>query len=240
MKKNLLKSVRIKLFLTLCVVILMIISFFIIINNAVLETLYYYSKKESSLNVYNYINKNIPKQIKDEEKYNLELEKTAVNNSFEILILNGEETVYATNKNYVSEFDTINEIPYEVKYSIFNKSDIMYSDGNISIRKIVDKRNDINYILLKANLENGNQVFIRTPITPIEDSVDISNKFIYVMGVAAIILGGIAITFITQRFTKPIEELNDIANEMSNLNFKRKYRINDTGDEIDELRRNNK
>ncbi len=235
MKKNLLKSVRIKLFLTLCVVILMIISFFIIINNAVLETLYYYSKKESSLNVYNYINKNIPKQIKDEEKYNLELEKTAVNNSFEILILNGEETVYATNKNYVSEFDTINEIPYEVKYSIFNKSDIMYSDGNISIRKIVDKRNDINYILLKANLENGNQVFIRTPITPIEDSVDISNKFIYVMGVAAIILGGIAITFITQRFTKPIEELNDIANEMSNLNFKRKYRINDTGDEIDEL-----
>ena len=110
MKKNLLKSVRIKLFLTLCVVILMIISFFIIINNAVLETLYYYSKKESSLNVYNYINKNIPKQIKDEEKYNLELEKTAVNNSFEILILNGEETVYATNKNYVSEFDTINEI----------------------------------------------------------------------------------------------------------------------------------
>ena len=32
-----------------------------------------------------------------------------------------------------------------------------------------------------------------------------------------------------------IEELNDIANEMTNLNFKRKYRINDSQDEIDEL-----
>ena len=150
-KNKIFKSVRVKLFLTLCVVILMIIFFFIIINNTVLETLYYYSKKESSLDVYSYINKNIAKEIdeSEKEKYNLELEKIAVNNSFEILILNGEETVYATNKNFVSEFGTINDITYEVKYSIFNKSDIMYSDGNVSIRKIVDKKNDINYILLK-------------------------------------------------------------------------------------------
>ena len=73
------------------------------------------------------------------------------------------------------------------------------------------------------------------PITPVEQSVGVSNKFIYIIGVAAIALGGIAITFVTQRFTKPIEELNDIANEMSKLNFKRKYRINDSEDEIDEL-----
>ena len=141
-KNKIFKSVRVKLFLTLCVVILMIIFFFIIINNTVLETLYYYSKKESSLDVYSYINKNISKEIdeSEKEKYNLELEKIAVNNSFEILILNGEETVYDTNKNFVSEFGTINDITYEVKYSIFNKSDIMYSDGNISIRKIVDKK----------------------------------------------------------------------------------------------------
>ncbi len=73
------------------------------------------------------------------------------------------------------------------------------------------------------------------PITPVEQSVGVSNKFIYIIGVAAIVFGGIAITVVTQRFTKPIEELNDIANEMSKLNFKRKYRINDSEDEIDEL-----
>jgi len=53
--------------------------------------------------------------------------------------------------------------------------------------------------------------------------------------VASIILGAVAVTFITQRFSKPIEELNDIANEMSKLNFKRKYRINDSEDEINKL-----
>lgn len=237
MLKKILKSVRAKLFITLCVVILMIIGFFVIINNAVLEALYYYSKKEAILDTYEYINEKILKNMNEEEKgrYELELEKVAVNNNFEILILNGEEIVYATNKNFLPNFGNINEIKYDVRYSIFNKSDVMYSEGEINIRRINDRKNGIVYVLLSSILENGNKLYIRMPVTPIQDSASISNRFIIVMGTAAIILGGIAITFITQRFTKPIEELNDIANEMSNLNFKRKYRINDSEDEIDEL-----
>ena len=237
MLKKILKSVRAKLFLTLCVVISMIIVFFVIINNAVLETLNYYSKKEAMLNTYNYINSNIPKILNEEDKvkYELELEKIAVNNTFEILILNGEEIVFATNKNFVTEFDTINEIPYDVQYSIFNKSDIMYSENGNSIRKITDRKNGITYVLLISNLDNGNKLYIRLPVTPIQDSASISNRFIIAIGVVSIILGSVAITFITEKFTKPIEELNEIANEMSNLNFKRKYRINDSEDEINEL-----
>ncbi len=235
--KKIFKSVRAKLFLTLCVVIFMMIAFFVIINNSVLEALYYYSKKEATLNTYNYINTNIPKTLSEneKEKYELELEKISVNNNFEILILNPEEIVYTTNKNFLPEFGTINEIKYDVKYSIFNKSDIVYSKDGVDIRRIKDKKTGISYILLKGNLENENEIYIRLPITPIQDSVDISNRFIYIIGIVTVALGAVAITFIAQRFTKPIEELNDIANEMSNLNFKRKYRINDSEDEIDEL-----
>lgn len=231
------KSVRIKLFSTLCIVILMIIGFFVIINNVMLETIYYYSKNNAVLEAYDFVNENIPKEFSEEDKtkYELELEKLSVNNSFEILILNGEDILYATNKNYLSEYGTINEIRYDVEYSIFNKSDIMYSKDGISIRKIKNKVNGITYVLMDSNLNNGNKLYIRLPITPIQDSVSISNSSIYTIGLATIILGGIAIVFITERFTKPIEELNDIANEMSNLNFKRKYRIHDTQDEIDEL-----
>lgn len=237
MFKKVFKSVRAKLFFTLCVVILMLIGFFIIINNAVLEALYYYNKKESTLETYNYINENLPKILEEEkEKYELELEKIAINNNFEILIIGTDNNlVYSTNKNFVEDFGEINEIKYEVKYSIFNKSEVLYSKENITIRRIKDKKNGIPYILLDGKLDSGNKIYIRLPITPIQDSVNISNRFIYIIGIATIVLGAIAITFITERFTKPIEELNDIANEMSNLNFKRKYRINDSEDEIDEL-----
>ncbi len=236
-KKNLFKSVRAKLFLTLSVVILMIIFFFIVINNTVLETIYFHSKKEASLNVYNYINENLPKtgdELKEGHYYS-ELEKLEVKGNFEILVLQDETEVYSTNKNFVSDFGTINDITYDIEYSIFNKTDIMYSKDDVSIRKMVNKNNGFSYILLDSVLENGNELYIRTPVETIRESVAISNNFIYVLGFAAIILGGIAILFITERFTKPIEELNDIANEMAKLNFKRKYRINDSEDEIDEL-----
>ena len=263
MHRKIFKSVRAKLFLTLCIVIIMIVAFFVIINNAVLEALYYNNKKEAGLKTYNYINEKIPKEFSEEDKksFEIELEKIAENNNFEILILNdsndGNEAnnsnanntsdsgndandskiVYSTNKNFLQDFGTINEIKYDVKYSIFNKSDIMYSFQNKTIRKIADKRNGIIYILLDSTLDNGNKLYLRSPITPIQDSVGISNRFIYIIGVASIILGATAITFITEKFTKPIEELNEIANEMSNFNFKRKYRINDSEDEIDELGR---
>ena len=154
MKKKFWKTVRVKLFLTLCVVIGIIIAFFIIINNAVLETVYYYSKKNASLSVYDFINQNLPKVMNEEAQnvYNIELEQMEVNNNFEFLILNGEEIVYSTNKNYISDFGVINEIKYDVKYSIFNKSDILYSKDNLSIRKIKSKRTGLPYILLKGKL----------------------------------------------------------------------------------------
>lgn len=236
-KKNLFKSVRAKLFLTLCIVILMIIVFFIVINNVVLETIYFTSKKDAYLDVYNYINEKLPKTEEElnQGHYKSELEKLAVADNLEIIVLNDETQIYATNKNYVSEFGTINDITYDVEFSIFNKTDIMYSKDDLNIRKIANKNNGFYYVLLDATLTNGNKLYIRTPVEPIQESVSISNRFIYVLGFAAIILGGIAILFITERFTKPIEELNDIANEMAKLNFKRKYRINDSEDEIDEL-----
>ena len=60
----------------------------------------------------------------------------------------------------------------------------MYARENVSIRKIVSKRNGIHYILLKSILNNGNEVYVRTPVTPIQDSVALSNNFIYVLGFA--------------------------------------------------------
>ena len=235
MKK--IKSLRTKLFFTLSIVIIMVIAFFIIVNNVVLETIFYYSKKENSLNTYKFINENITNVLEEneKEKFELELEKIAINNSFDILILNKDEEIFATNKNFISNFSDIKDIKYEVNYSIFNKSDIMYVKDNVSIRRINDKKNGITFILFIGKLDNGYDLYIRMPITPIKESVDISNRFLYFMAIVSIALGGTAILFITERFTKPIEKLNDIANGMSNLNFEKKYRIHDTQDEIDEL-----
>ena len=86
--KNIFKSIRAKLFLTLCIVIVMIIAFFVIISNAVLETLYYTSKKDALLEAFEYVDSNVSKEIKEEEKdkYESTLEKMSVKHGFEIVI----------------------------------------------------------------------------------------------------------------------------------------------------------
>lgn len=233
--KKLFQSVRVKLFLTLCVVIVMIIAFLLIINSSVLESFYYYSKKNASLEAFNYINENID-NIESSE-FSLELERISLSNNFDIIIKNNGQEIYATNKDFSGNFGKIPDIKYDVEYNVFSQDEIMYSNSEVTIRKIQDKKNGLNFILLSGILDNGSEIFIRMPITLIKESVEISNKFLYLIAVIAMVLGGIAIMWITERFTKPIEELNDIANKMAKLDFTKKYRINDNNDEIDELRK---
>ena len=239
MNKKLKNSIRIKLFATLAIVIIIIIAFLIIVSNAILETFYYMSKKDTSLSTYEYINTNIPKELNDENKglYEDYLEKETIANNYEIIILNGEEEAYVSHKNFLSHFNkaTLQEISYDVEYSIMNRSDLMYSKDGVTLKRAQDKKNGLNFLLLSAKLDNGNKLYIRMPVSPIQESVSISNKFLAVIGVVTICLGGAAIVVITDRFTKPIVELNEIANSMANLDFSKKYRINDDEDEINEL-----
>ena len=202
--KKVFQSVRGKLFLTLCVVIIMIIAFLVIINNSVLESFYYYSKKNASLEAFDFINQNMDNtQIHD---FGLELEKLSLTNNFDMIIKNAQEVVYATNQDFSSDFGEIPEVRYDVTYNVFRQDDIMFSNQNVSIRKIQDKKNGLNFILLVGTLDNGDILYIRMPITLIKESVEISNKFLYLIAFMAVVLGGIAITWITERFTKPIEE----------------------------------
>ncbi len=231
--KKMFQSVRVKLFLTLCVVILMLIAFLVIINRSVLESFYYYSKKNASLETFDYINETI--ENRHNEDFLLELEKLSLTNNFDIIIKKSQQEIYATNKDFSGDFGEIPEVKYSVEYNVFRQDDIMYSNEKVTIRKIQDKKNGINFILLSGTLNNGAEILIRMPITLIKESVEISNKFLYLIALMAVVLGGIAITWITERFTKPIEELNDIANKMAKLDFTKKYRIHDNNDEIDEL-----
>lgn len=89
--------------------------------------------------------------------------------------------------------------------------------------------------MFTATLDNGYILYIRMPVASIHESVKISNKFLYLIGGFTIIIGGFVVSFISRRFTKPILELNDIANKMAKLDFSHKYRTTDADDEINNL-----
>ena len=230
-KINPFKSVRVKLFLTLSLIIIGIIIFLVLVNNFVFGQFYLYSKQTALKSVYetvnNYYNNG---EIGDLSN---ELERIAVKNNFDILIRDDQNVnVYTSNKDFFSTFGQMNEMT-----SRFNTGDgeIIEENKDFVISRIKDTKNGLTYILLAATLDNGYLLYIRIPINSIQESVKISNNFLYLMAGFAILIAAVIVSYVTRKFTDPILELNSIAKKMSNLDFSHKYRTTDTDDEINNL-----
>ena len=240
------QSVRFRLFISLCIIVALIILFLIVINNVVLESFYLYSKIKNVKLAYEKIDEMYVGQEEgryDSEAIENELNKISVKNNFDILVIDNKNTIiYTTSKNLTTTVNKINEMiisSYEqnaVLTRINNfDSRIIFENNNITIRRIVNEKNNMNYIFLTGVLDNGNLVYIRIQVESIQESVQISNKLLVFMGGITIIIASILASLVSRKFTKPIVELNDIAQKMSKLDFSQKYNEKDTDDEINNL-----
>lgn len=229
--KKAINSVKVKLFMTLSLVILLIILFLILVNNFVFGQFYIYSKTKALKSVYEMVNHYYADtQIIDLET---QLEKIAINNNFDILIKNNQNVnVYTSNKDFFATLGQMNEMTSKFHN---NFGEVLENGESFSIKKIKDSKNDITYILLSATLDNGYLLYIRIPITSIQESVKISNNFLYLMAGFAILIAAVIVSYVSRKFGDPIAELNDIAKKMANLDFSHKYRITDSDDEINNL-----
>lgn len=229
-KRNI-TSIRTKLFLSLCIIVSSIVLFLIILNNFVLESFYIYNKEKTLKNVYRLINEYYNDSY-SQSTIDRELEKIAVKNNFDILIRGKDnQSIYTSNKDFFYSIrDMIILSSRDIKEDI-----ILDKKEKYTISKLNDTGTNIKYIMLTATLDNNYRLFIRIPITSIEESVKIANKFLYTIAIFIVILGGIVVSIVSKRFSKPIEELNNIAKNMANLNFNQKYKVSNANDEIDNL-----
>ena len=229
--KKMFTSIRTKLFLSLCIIVSSIILLLILLNNFVLKTFYLYNKKSTLKSVYQTINSFYNEEYSQTVISN-ELEKIAAKNGFDILIRNGNnQSIYTSNKDF---YYSIGQM-FVLSSKNFRGETLLETDGNYKISESKDTGTNIKYIILTANLDNGYKIFVRMPITSIEESVKISNKFLYIIAIFVVIFGGIIVAVVSRRFSKPIEELDSIAKNMANLDFSQRYNVSDANDEIDNL-----
>ena len=229
--RNALKSVRVKLFMTLSLVILLIILFLIIVNNFVFGQFYIYSKTKSLISVYDLVNNYYNGEV--EGDITSQLEKMAIQNNFDILIKNDQNVnVYTSNKDFFSTFSQMSEMTNEFDS---NFGEVIERNEDFVIKKMKDSKNGITYIVLASMLDNDYFLYVRIPITSIQESVKISNNFLYLMAGFTILISAIIVTYVSKKFTEPILELNKIAKKMANLDFSHKYRMTGADDEINNL-----
>ena len=226
------KSVRVKLFFTLSVVIMLIICLLIVMNSLILEGFYMFSKINTVKKEYQKIN----------DLYNSEdvaifssIKDDATANNFDIMIENEDYVLlFSTNEKFTNKINQDSDVISKFKIFDRQRDRILYSNDSYIIKKVTT--GGFNSILLVGTLENQYKIYIQVPISAIEESVRISNNLLLIIGMVAIVVSSIAASYISKKFTKPILELNAIANKMSKLDFSQKYELDGTDDdEINEL-----
>ena len=80
----------------------------------------------------------------------------------------------------------------------------------------------------------ANAIYIKTTDSSISDKLDYI-RFLAVIGVIVIVIGGIIVWFITKIFTRPLEKLDKIARNITKLDFSEKYELRGIDDEIENL-----
>ncbi|MCR4746267.1 MAG: hypothetical protein K5894_13695, partial [Lachnospiraceae bacterium] len=126
---------------------------------------------------------------------------------------------YGRNGNEVSE----NEPPRDERDKRFeDKKDsekVIIKNDDFELMTSEDPRMQIEYLELWGSLDNGDFIIMRTTVASIRESVRVSNRFLGYIGIVMALLAGIIGWIITTKITKPILELVEISEKMSQLDF---------------------
>lgn len=112
------------------------------------------------------------------------------------------------------------------------KVSILKTHDNYFIQKTYDKRSDSYYLESWGYFSDNKTIFLMsTPLASIRESVELANRFLAYVGIAALLVGSLFIYFATKKITSPILQLANLSEKMSNLDFDAKY----TGQAEDEI-----
>lgn len=216
------KSINIKLFVTITSLITFVILFVLLLNSTILEDYYLAQKRTSLVDIYTTINNNC--NLIDE--FSATLDKFDANRNFEIVIRdNKNNTLYTTSRDFMKNKIFIS---MQQKNTVLTPEnfDVLFEQGqNYAVLTFSDGKFGSSFVGLLGKLDNDYFICIRTPLESIKESIKISNSFLIFVGLFCIIISSIATLIISKNFTKPIKELNLIAEKMSNLDFSQKYDI---------------
>ncbi|NLZ81630.1 MAG: HAMP domain-containing protein [Clostridiales bacterium] len=223
-------SIRVKLILLLILLTAGTIGASWFINNTFLEGYYLKNKQSTIENAYLKMNDLFTDSSLSGDDISLEMEQMGENyNLTYIIVDNSLRPIYYN----VKDFDTLKNIllPYLLGVQK-NDSSIIKNTGLYMLLQSSDERYHTSYIELWGYIEAGNSyVLLRSPVESIRESVAISNRFMAYVGIIVILVSIVIMFFVSKRFTKPILQLADISEKMSDLDFNVRY----TGKDNDEI-----
>lgn len=199
----------------------------LILNTLFLGRFYIWNKTKILSNSYNKINAAAQSGILDTDEFDIEFERLCVNNNLTIMIINSDQTVV---RSSVSDIQTMLKYFMELMAG-FSKT----SPKSYVIQKKKDVRMDSDYLVMWGVLSDGKLIIARSALESIHESSALTNRFLFMIGGIAVIIGAGVAGFVTRRITNPVLELTELSKRMTQLDFEAKYEPRDYQNEIDVL-----
>ena len=210
------KSIKARLIVAFVGIVVIAFVLIALSNSFLLERYYVAKKTDAIQDVYEKLNQY--DSLTSDKVQSLKSICIEKNISWVILDTNHSEILDYDSRNanrlYASLFGYITGVA-PAKSSTLEKTD------NYTLE--VNRDMDMDYLDMWGMLDNNNVFLIRLPMAGISDSIQISNMFYLYTGMIVVAISILAIWFLSQRLTKPLEELTDISIRMSNLDFNAKY-----------------
>lgn len=210
------KSIKARLIVTFVGIVVIAFVLIALSNSFLLERYYVAKKTDAIQDVYEKLNQY--DSLTSDKVQSLKSICIEKNISWVILDTNHSEILDYDSRNanrlYASLFGYITGVA-PAKSSTLEETD--------SYTLEVNRDMDMDYLDMWGMLDNNNVFLIRLPMAGISDSIQISNMFYLYTGMIVVAISILAIWFLSQRLTKPLEELTDISIRMSNLDFNAKY-----------------
>ena len=196
-----------------------------IINSLFLEPYYMETKKRMLVSGYTELKTFLNKRDIYDDEATVQVEKLSSKSNIAILIMkteDGKENVListsADPERLVAQFRAL-------MYQESARQDVLKELQKKSYRidQVRDARLDSDYMILWGMMGDGNLIMLRTPLSGIKESVQVSNTFLMYVGMFAIFVSIIIVNIAARKVTKPVRKLTQIAERMSNLDFNCKY-----------------
>ncbi len=227
--KKVKKSLRAEFSILFILVMVGMIGFCLVINMTLLEKVYLEHQTSVVKTAYNSINEASTDGSFSTDEYDLELQSICDTYGIELIVLDADSQMLKSSSGdaeYMAHILWDNLIGEDVFSAIVTDRVILEKTEDYTLQIEVDKRLNTEYLEIWGVVDSGYVVMVRSAIAGIKESVNIFNRFMAIVGGAAILIGSVLLIFLTNRVTRPILRLSEISSEMKNLNFEAKYQSN--------------
>ena len=213
-------SLKHKLALIIATMLILVILIVCVLNVTFFEKYYINNRKDKLISSYNDMKKIIVDKgfVEDEIKEEM-LRLSKLHNINVFVVDTNWKTAYSTQNNAEFTYRWLQRFMFSNDGSI----EVLADNNNYTIKKGYDYDSRMSYMVIYGTLLDGTQIVMQVVIESIRENVTLFNRFICIIGVCVLIVSIFAVYIVASKFTKPVDDLSHIAEEMSNMNFDVKY-----------------